>query len=138
MPKPMAHGISVFSLTTLMIEARSVFISLLVPVTPRLETIYKKIYGFDSEKTAKICMEMGQIYDLWNNLNDAIEYYNNSYKIWEKIITDDNYEVLFQLAILLSELYAKVDKGEDAYQPLIHNSSKFTHRDNQEFIKKHN
>ena len=80
--------------------------------------IYEKIYGFDSEKTAKICMEMGQIYELWNNLNDAIEYYNNSYKIWEKIITDDNYEVLFQLAILLSELYAKVDKGEDAYQIL--------------------
>lgn len=26
------------------------------------------------------------------------------------------------------------DKGEDAYQTLIHNSSKFTHRDNQEFI----
>ena len=46
--------------------------------------IYEKIYGFDSEKTAKICMEMGQIYELWNNLNDAIEYYNNSYKIWEK------------------------------------------------------
>jgi tetratricopeptide (TPR) repeat protein len=81
--------------------------------------IYEKIYGFDSEKTAKICMEMGQIYDLWNNLNDAIEYYNNSYKIWEKIITDDNYEVLFQLAILLSELYVKVDKGEDAYQILV-------------------
>ena len=80
--------------------------------------IYEKIYGFDSEKTAKICMEMGQIYELWNNLNDAIEYYNNSYKIWEKIITDDNYEVLFQLAILLSELYAKVDKGEDAYEIL--------------------
>ena len=80
--------------------------------------IYEKIYGFDSEKTAKICMEMGQIYELWNNLNDAIEYYNNSYKIWEKIITDDNYEVLFQLAMLLSELYAKVDKGEDAYEIL--------------------
>ena len=81
--------------------------------------IYEKIYGFDSEKTAKICMEIGQIYDLWNKLNDAIEYYNNSYHIWEKIITDDNYEVLFQLAILLSELYVKVDKGEDAYQILV-------------------
>ena len=62
--------------------------------------IYEKIYGFDSEKTAKICMEMGQIYDLMNDLNEAIDYYNNSYKIREKIITDDNYEVLFQLAIL--------------------------------------
>ena len=37
MPKPIAHGTSVFSLITLTIEARSVLISLLVPVTPRLE-----------------------------------------------------------------------------------------------------
>ena len=42
MPKPMAQGISVFFLTTSTIEARSVFISVLVPVTPRLDTIYKK------------------------------------------------------------------------------------------------
>jgi len=79
---------------------------------------YEKIYGFDSEKTAKICMEIGQIYELWNNLNDAIEYYNNSYKIWEKIIEDDNYEVLYSLAIKLSELYAKIDKGDESYKIL--------------------
>ena len=42
MPNPIAHGTSVFSLTTLTIEARSVLISLLVPVTPRLDTIYRK------------------------------------------------------------------------------------------------
>ena len=40
-PKPMAHGISVFSLTVFTIEARSVLIYDLVPVTTRLETIYK-------------------------------------------------------------------------------------------------
>ena len=38
MPKPMAQGISVFWRTTSTMEARSVLISLLVPVTPRLET----------------------------------------------------------------------------------------------------
>ena len=63
-------------------------------------------------------MEIGQIYELWNNLNDAIEYYNNSYKIWEKIIEDDNYEVLYSLAIKLSELYAKIDKGDESYKIL--------------------
>ena len=42
MPKPIAQGISVFSRTILIIEARSVLISLRIPVTPRLETIYKK------------------------------------------------------------------------------------------------
>ena len=42
MPKPIAQGISVFSRTILIIEARSVLISFRIPVTPRLETIYKK------------------------------------------------------------------------------------------------
>ena len=41
MPKPTAQGTFVFSRTTLTIEAMSVFISLLVHVTPRLDTIYK-------------------------------------------------------------------------------------------------
>ena len=39
MPKPIAHGTSVFFRTTSVMEARSVFISLLIPVTPRLDTI---------------------------------------------------------------------------------------------------
>lgn len=42
MPNPMAQGIRVFSRTTFIMAARSVLISLLTPVTPRLETIYKK------------------------------------------------------------------------------------------------
>lgn len=39
MPNPMAQGIRVFSRTTFIMAARSVLISLLTPVTPRLETI---------------------------------------------------------------------------------------------------
>ena len=42
MPKPMAQGVLVFSRTTFTMAARSVLISLRVPVTPRLDTIYKK------------------------------------------------------------------------------------------------
>ena len=38
MPKPTAQGMSVFSRTTRTMEARSVVISLRVPVTPRLDT----------------------------------------------------------------------------------------------------
>ena len=38
MPKPMAQGMSVFWRTTSTMEVKSVLISLLVPVTPRLET----------------------------------------------------------------------------------------------------
>ena len=40
-PKPTAQGTFVFSRTTLMMDARSVVISLRVPVTPRLETMYR-------------------------------------------------------------------------------------------------
>ena len=42
MPKPMAQGVLVFSRNTFTMAARSVLISLRVPVTPRLDTIYKK------------------------------------------------------------------------------------------------
>ena len=76
--------------------------------------IYENIYGYDSEKSAKISMEMGQIYELQDDIENAIEFYRNSYKIWEKIINDDNYEVLFQIAIKLSELYASMIKPEDS------------------------
>ena len=35
--------------------------------------IYEKIYTYDSEKSAKICMEMGQVYELANDLNDQLK-----------------------------------------------------------------
>jgi hypothetical protein len=80
--------------------------------------IYEKLYGFDSEKTAKICMELGQIYELSDNLNDAIEYYRNSYAIWEKIIKDENYDVIFSLATKLSELFEKAENFQNAFEIL--------------------
>ena len=46
--------------------------------------IYEKIYGYNSEKSAKISMEIGQIYELANAIKDSIEYYENSYNIWKK------------------------------------------------------
>ena len=36
-------------------------------------------------------MEMGQIYEKANNIEEAIEYFDNAYKIWEKIINDNSY-----------------------------------------------
>ena len=44
-PKPIAHGTDVFSFTIFTMESRSVVISLLVPVTPRLDTIYKNPFA---------------------------------------------------------------------------------------------
>ena len=47
-------------------------------------SIYEKIYGYDSEKSAKISMEMGQIYELAGEIKDSIEFYENSYNICSK------------------------------------------------------
>ena len=80
--------------------------------------IYEKIYGYDSEKSAKISMEMGQIYEKANNIDEAIQYFDNAYKIWEKIINDNSYEVLFQIAMKLSELYAAKKNFESSYEIL--------------------
>jgi hypothetical protein len=80
--------------------------------------LYEKVYGFDSEKSAKIFMELGQINELNDNIVDAIDYYTNSYNIWDKIIKDDNYDVLFTLSIKLSELYEKAENCQMAYEIL--------------------
>jgi hypothetical protein len=80
--------------------------------------LYEKVYGFESEKSAKIFMELGQINELSENYTDALDYYNNSYNIWEKIIKDDNYDVLFTLSIKLSELYEKAENCQMAYEIL--------------------
>jgi hypothetical protein len=63
-------------------------------------------------------MEFGQVYELADSLNDAIEFYKNSYSIWEVIIKDDNYDVLFTISIKLSELYEKTDNTQMAYDIL--------------------
>jgi hypothetical protein len=80
--------------------------------------IYENVYGFESEKTAKICMEIGQIYELSENISDAIDNYKSSFSIWEKIIIDNNYDVLFTLAIKISELQEKVENYIGAYEVL--------------------
>ena len=80
--------------------------------------IYEKIYGFESEKTAKICMEIGQIYELSENIPEAIDNYKSSYSIWEKIIKDNNFEILFTLSIKVSELYEKIENFSGAFESL--------------------
>ena len=88
--------------------------------------IYEANYGYDLDKTAKVCLEMAQVYKLWNCLNDAIEKYLNAYNIWDKIITDDNYEVMFQIAINVADLYTKINKNENAYQILCDTDKKYS------------
>lgn len=81
--------------------------------------IYEKLYGFDSDKSAKICMELGQIYELQGDLNNAIEYYQNSYTILEKIIQNtSHYEQFILLSIQLAELNEKNENFQNAYEIL--------------------
>ena len=87
--------------------------------------IYEKIYGYDSEKSAKISMEMGQIYELAGEIKDAIEFYENSYNIWKKIIDDGNYDVLFHISMKLSELYAQIKDFKNSYEKLKYTEKEF-------------
>jgi hypothetical protein len=98
--------------------------------------LYEKVFGFESEKSAKIFMELGQINELNDNFADALDYYNNSYSIWEKIIKDDNYDVLFTLSIKLSELYEKAENCQMAYEILKQTETKYSSTLEQDKIKK--
>lgn len=87
--------------------------------------LYEKNFGFDSEKSAKIFMELGQVYELSEEAQDAIENYKSSYSIWEKIIKNEDFEVLFTLAIKLSDLYGKTENFQNAYEVLKSVNNKF-------------
>lgn len=87
--------------------------------------IYEKHYGYDSDKTAKICLEMAQVYELWNLPRDSIEYYMNSYTIWDKIIKDNNYEIMFVIAQKVATLYGLLNDNENAYNILKNTENKY-------------
>lgn len=81
--------------------------------------IYEKIYGFDSDKSAKICMELAQIYELQGDYPNAIEYFKNSYNVWEKIIKDPTHnEIFITLSMKIAELLEKSENYQHAYELL--------------------
>jgi len=82
----------------------------------KIFNIYEKEYGYESEKTAKIFLEIAEIYEKSNCISESVENYKNSFSIWEKIIKDENFEVLVTLAIKISELQVKVDNYGAAYE----------------------
>lgn len=77
--------------------------------------IYEKACGYESEKTAKVCNEIAQIYENKNDIIQAIDNYKIAFDIWEKIIKDGNHEVLFTLAVKIAELLEKIEKQTEAY-----------------------
>ena len=93
-----------------------------------LENILKineQHYGHDSNESAKIYMEIGQIYEKAGNITDAIEYFDEAYKIWEKIINDNDYEIFFQIAMKLSELYVTNKNLENSYEILTKTENEY-------------
>lgn len=76
--------------------------------------IYEQIYG-SSDKSAKIYMEIGQTYNYSNSYNDAIDNYKIAYDLWKTIISDNNYEVLFDISIKVADLYIKINNPLNAY-----------------------
>ena len=93
--------------------------------------IFEKIYGFNSDRIAKICMELARIYEIWGKMDETIEYYTNSYKIWENIIDDDNYEILFEIAMKLSEIFKKTNNVIDSYNIIVETDDKYTNKGNR-------
>ena len=84
--------------------------------------MFEQEYGFDSEKCAKVCMELGQIYEMSSNLNDAIEYFKFAWEIWEKVLksspSDEGYIMIVDVAIKLSELIEQSGNPTNSYEIL--------------------
>jgi hypothetical protein len=84
-----------------------------------MHQIYEGEYGYDLEKSAKIYMELGQIYEIDKDINTAIDNYKNSYGLWENILKEkEQVEVLINLALKLGDLFAKVGNYNDASEIL--------------------
>lgn len=88
----------------------------------KMFAIFEQVYGFDSEKCAKVCMELGQIYEISNNLPDAIEYFKFAWEIWDKILknspNDEGHLMVVDVAIKLGELMEKSGNPSNSYEIL--------------------
>jgi hypothetical protein len=92
---------------------------------------FEKTYGFNSDKTAKICMEFGQLYEMANSLKDSIEYYGYAWGIWEKVLetnpSPEGYNMIVDVAIKMSELTHKSGKAAESYEILKACERKYEH-----------
>ena len=64
-------------------------------------------------------MELAQIYELQGDYANAIEYFKNSYNVWEKIIKDPVHnEIFITLSMKIAELLEKSENYQHAYELL--------------------
>jgi hypothetical protein len=90
-----------------------------IDILTTLHQIFEEAYGYDSDKSAKVCMELAQIYEDKDDINNSIENYKNSFTMWEKIVKNVNeYEKFITLAIKLAELYNKAQNYHEACEIL--------------------
>ncbi len=86
-----------------------------------MHQINEEAFGYISDKSAKVCSELAEIYEDKHDINNAIEHYKNSYTMWEKLVTNTSQsEVFVDLAIKLAELYHKAGNYHDACEILIY------------------
>jgi tetratricopeptide (TPR) repeat protein len=96
-----------------------------------IEKLYKNHFGINSEKYAKLMMEKGQVFEINNKLNEAIDSYQNAYLIYKNKIENFNkYEIIIQTGIKLSELYNKINKAKEGYDILNEIDEKYNDKFN--------
>ena len=77
--------------------------------------MFEKEYGYESDKCAKICMELGLLHEVSSNNKEAFEYYTISFQILEKFIESNKVDSSGkvnkeqnELLIILVDLYFKL------------------------------
>lgn len=94
-----------------------------------LFSIYEILYGYNSEESAYVFKQFAEIYELSNNIPDSIEYYLNYFKVYSNINKEDkNFEIFFQTAIKIAELYINEEQGKKAYEILKSTEEKYANK----------
>lgn len=81
--------------------------------------IYEKTYGFDSEKCAQTCIELGKIYELNRNIVEAAEYFKFAYEIYDKVVRKspsvEVYDKIYESAEKHSSLLSLNNENQEAF-----------------------
>lgn len=84
--------------------------------------MFENHYGYDSDKCAKVCMELGQIYEISGNISEAIDYFKYAWEIWSKVLkessSEEGFNMVVDVAIKLSDLIYQSGDPNSSYKIL--------------------
>lgn len=84
-----------------------------------LSPIYEDLYGTNSPECADTLKQLAEIYELWGDLQNSINYYLKYVKTMSSIAKEEkDYEIFFQIAIRIASLYIIKNEGNKAYEVL--------------------